>query len=117
MQNKIKLFDSQYEELNSKLTTLEVKEQWIKSFSEVSKNFDIKILNNFSLKKYKNVSFKKLVDDINSIETNEDNYLENLGKLAEDYSKLKEISKDKKEEHLVQVNIQSLEIQYDFTES
>lgn len=113
LQNKIKLFDSQYEELNSKLTTLEVKEQWIKSFAEVSKNFDIKILNNFSLKKYKNVSFKKLVDDINSIETNEDNYLENLGKLAEDSSKLKEISKDKKEEHLVQVNIQSLEIQYD----
>ena len=55
LQNKIKLFDSQYEELNSKLTTLEVKEQWIKSFAEVSKNFDIKILNNFSLKKYKNV--------------------------------------------------------------
>mgnify|MGYP000424261621 CR=1 FL=1 len=29
------------------------------------------------------------------------------------HEKLKEISKDKKEEHLVQVNIQSLEIQYD----
>ena len=112
LQNKIKLLDSQYEELNSKRTTLEVKEQWIKSFAEVSKNFDIKILNNFSLKKYKNVSFKKLVDDIKSIEANEDNYSENLEKLAED-SKLKEISKDKKEEDLVQVNIQSLEIQYD----
>ena len=113
LQNKIKLLDSQYEELNSKRTTLEVKEQWIKSFAEVSKNFDIKILNNFSLKKYKNISFKKLVDDLKSIEANEDNYSENLEKLAEDSSKLKEISKDKKEEDLVQVNIQSLEIQYD----
>ena len=34
---QIKLFDSQYEELNSKLTTLEAKEQWIKSFARFQK--------------------------------------------------------------------------------
>ena len=113
MHNKINLLDSQLEELNSKLKTLEAKEQWIKSFAKASKNFDIKILNNFSLNKYKNTSFKTLVDDINSIKTKEDDYLGNKEKLTKDSSKLKEISKEKKENDLAKVNIKSLEIQYD----
>lgn len=113
LHNKINLLDSQLEELNSKLKTLEAKEQWIKSFAKASKNFDIKILNNFSLNKYKNTSFKTLVDDINSIKTKEDDYLGNKEKLTKDSSKLKEISKDKKENDLAKVNIKSLEIQYD----
>ena len=113
MHNKINLLDSQLEELNSKLKTLRRKEQWIKSFAKGFKNFDIKILNNFSLNKYKNTSFKTLVDDINSIKTKEDDYLGNKEKLTKDSSKLKEISKDKKENNLAKVNIKSLEIQYD----
>ena len=81
LHNKINLLDSQLEELNSKLKTLEAKEQWIKSFAKALKNFDIKILNNFSLNKYKNTSFKTLVDDINSIKTKEDDYLGNKRKI------------------------------------
>ena len=37
LHNKINLLDSQLEELNSKLKTLEAKEQWIKSFAKAQK--------------------------------------------------------------------------------
>ena len=59
LQNDIDLLETSYEELNLQFRTLEGKERWIKSFANVSKNFDSKILSNFSLTKYKKTTFKK----------------------------------------------------------
>ena len=42
LHNKINLLDSQLEELNSKLKTLEAKEQWIKSFARFQKTLILK---------------------------------------------------------------------------
>jgi DNA repair exonuclease SbcCD ATPase subunit len=113
LQNDLGLLESSYDELNSKLRILEGKEQWLKSFVKVSKNFETKILNNFSLTKYGKTAFEKLIEDINSLKLNEESYESTKGNLRKDSSEFKEITKNKKGETSVKVNIESLEIQFD----
>ena len=113
LQNDIDLLETSYEELNLQFRTLEGKERWIKSFANVSKNFDSKILSNFSLTKYKKTTFKKLIDDIKSLESQEENYKTIKSALETASSRFEKINKTKKGKPLAKVNIKSLEIQFD----
>jgi len=113
LQNDIDLIERSYEELNLQLKTLEGKERWIKSFAKVSKNYDKKNLNNFTLTKYGKTNFKKLIDDIKSLELQEKSYESAKDDLNRDISRLKEINQTKKGKSLTKVNIKSLEIQFD----
>ena len=113
LQNDIDLLETSYAELNLQFRILEGKERWIKSFAEVSKNFDSKILSNFSLTKYGKTIFQNLIDDINSFESKEESYKKSKDDLKEDSARLKEINQTKKGKSLTKVNIKSLEIQFD----
>ena len=113
LQNDLDLLETSYEELSSQFRTLEGKEHWIKSFARVSKNFDSKILSNFSITKYKKTTFKKLIDDIKSLESQEKNYKTTKGALETASSRFEKINKTKKGKSLPKVNIKSLEIQFD----
>jgi len=113
LQNDIDLLETSYAELNLQFRILEGKERWIKSFAEVSKNFDSKILSNFSLTKYGKTIFQNLIDDINSFESKEESYKKSKDDLKEDSARLKEINQTKKGKSLEKVNIKSLEIQFD----
>ena len=113
IQKNLDLLEKSYEELNFQLRTLEGKEQWLKAFLKVSKNFETKILNNFSLSKYGKTTFEKLIDDINSLESKEENYEESKDDLKEDSSRFEEINQTKKGKSLVKVNTESLKIQFD----
>ena len=113
LQTDLDLLETSYEELNLQLKTLEGKERWIKSFAKVSKNYDKKILNNFTLTKYGKTNFKELIDNIKSLELQEKSYESAKDDLNRDTSRLKEINQTKKGKSLTKVNIKSLEIQFD----
>ena len=104
LQNDLSLLETSYEELNLQFRTLEGKEQWLKSFTAASKNFDSKILSNFSLTKYRKTTFKKLIDDIKSLESKEENYEESKGALEKDSSRFEKINQTKKGKSLTKVN-------------